>query len=295
MSINLNFPNLNYFNQIKNSIIDPQGKEISEELIWLTLGGEWGDSKFPVIISGRGEPVLFIHGFDSCFMEFRRIYPILRNHFKLIIPDLLGFGFSPRFKNYKYNPENIIRNLTDLLKVLNLKNQIKLVGASMGGSVALLLSNNIPNNIEKIIMLSPAGLFNDPKSLPLPFNQFGAMFLGSPIVRRNLCRQAFAFPNKSVGAKEEQIASIHTGCPRWRDSLASFAKSGGFGGTYKYLSNIPTKTICGENDRILGFKELERLKEKRQLNYLNLKNCGHLPHLDLPETTGKVILDFFNN
>ena len=292
---NLNFPNLNYFKKVKDTLIDSEGIKICEEVAWLTLNEKWGVAKFPVVISGEGDPIVFLHGFDSCFLEFRRIYPILKKHFKVIVPDLFGFGFSPRFKNYIYNPENIISNLSDLLDELNLKNKIKLVGASMGGSAALLLAHKIPDRIEKITLLSPAGLFDDPKSLLPPFNQIGAMFLGLPIVRKNLCKQAFATPDKSVGPKEEQIASIHTGCPRWRDSLASFARSGGFGGTSKYIIDIPIKTICGEKDRILGINELKRLQKNKNLNCLHLKNCGHLPHLDAADSTAKIIIDFFKS
>ena len=109
--------------------------------------------------------------------------------------------------------------------------------------------------------MSPAGLFGESKSIPFPLNQIGASFLGLPQVRKSLCRQAFAFPDKSVGEMEEQIASIHLGCKGWRNSLASFAKSGGFSGTHKYIQNIPIKTLCGENDRILGKKEIKNIKK----------------------------------
>ena len=226
-------------------------------------------------------------------MEFRRIYPYLKNHFQLIIPDLFGFGFSPRIFNNQYNPENIILNLIDLIKELKISKKLNIVGASMGGSAALLLSKEISKDIEKIILLSPAGLFGDSKSIPRPFNQIGAAFLGLPLVRKNLCRQAFAYPDKSVGIKEEQIASIHLGCRGWRNSLASFANSGGFGGSYKYFQNHPVKTVCGLNDRILGKNELNKLRNTKSLNFLGLKNCGHLPHIDLPELTSKIIFDFF--
>ena len=162
-----------------------------------------------------------------------------------------------------------------------------IVGASMGGSVAINLAKEIPDLIDKIILLSPAGLFGESKIIPFPLNQIGATFLGLPQVRKSLCRQAFAYPDKCVGSMEEQIASIHLGCSGWRNSLASFAKSGGFAGTYEYLQNISIKTICGENDRILGRKEINRIKRLDQLNFIGLKNCGHLPpvsytHLTLP-------------
>ena len=129
--------------------------------------------------------------------------------------------------------------------------------------------------------------------IPYPLNQMGAAFLGLPQVRKSLCRQAFAYPDKSVGRMEEQIASIHLGCLGWRNSLASFAKSGGFAGTCKYIQNIPIKTVCGENDRILGKKEILRLKNIGQLNFIGLQNCGHLPHLDFPFLSSKIIEDYF--
>mgnify|MGYP005744940615 FL=1 len=287
------YSHYDYFNTVKNIIFDPLGRDILNETQWIELNQNWGDAKFPILISGVGDPILFLHGFDSSLLEFRRIYPYLKNHFQLIIPDLFGFGFSPRIFNNQYNPENIILNLIDLIKELKISKKLNIVGASMGGSAALLLSKEISKDIDKIILLSPAGLFGDSKSIPRPFNQIGAAFLGLPLVRKNLCRQAFAYPDKSVGIEEEQIASIHLGCKGWRNSLASFANSGGFGGSYKYFQNHPVKTVCGLNDRILGKNELNKLRNTKSLNFLGLKNCGHLPHIDLPELTSKIIFDFF--
>ncbi len=285
--------NIDYFEKIKLSIQDPLGLNISNDVNWIKLDEKWNYSQFPVVIGGSGKPVLFLHGFDSSFLEFRRIYPFLKNKFKLIIPDLLGFGFTPRNASSEYNPPKIISNLVDIINTLNLKNKLMIVGASMGGSVAINLAKEIPDLIDKIILLSPAGFFGESKIIPFPLNQIGATFLGLPQVRKSLCRQAFAYPDKSVGLMEEQIASIHLGCSGWRNSLASFAKSGGFAGTYKYMKNISIKTVCGENDRILGKKEINKIKQIDQLNFIALKNCGHLPHVDLPSLTGKIIYDYF--
>ena len=163
----------------------------------------------------------------------------------------------------------------------------------MGGSAALKLAYKISDSIDKMILLSPAGLFGEPKSIPFPLNQVGASFLGLPQVRKSLCRQAFAFPDKCVGEMEEQIASIHLGCEGWRNSLASFAKSGGFAGTHKYIQKIPIKAVCGENDRILGKKEIEKIRRIDKLNFVGLQNCGHLPHVDLPSLSSKIIEDYF--
>ena len=285
--------NIDYFEKVKNSLEDPLGVNISKDVNWIKLNENWNFSEFPVVIGGTGQPILFLHGFDSSFLEFRRIYPFLKKKYLIIIPDLLGFGFTPRIASNQYNPGKIISNLIDIINTLNLKNKLKIVGASMGGSVAIQLAMEIPDLIDKIILLSPAGLFGETQNIPFPLNQLGASFLGLSQVRKSLCRQAFAFPDKSVGSMEEQIASIHLGCSGWRNSLASFAKSGGFAGTYSYMQNISIKTICGENDRILGKKEINKIQQIEQLNFISLKNCGHLPHVDLPSLSSKIIYDYF--
>ncbi len=285
--------NVDFFESAKISLLDPLGLHLANDVKWIKLNQKWNSLKFPVVIGGKGQPVVLLHGFDSSFLEFRRIYQSLKSNFQVIIPDLLGFGFSPRCATNEYNPSKIISYLIDLLKTLQIRNNLKIIGASMGGATALNLAFEMPDSFDKIILLSPAGLFGEPKSIPFPLNQIGASFLGLPQVRKSLCRQAFAFPDECVGEMEEQIASIHLGCKGWRNSLASFAKSGGFAGTHKYIQNIPIKTLCGENDRILGKKEIKNLRKIEKLNYVGLQNCGHLPHVDLPALSSKIIQDYF--
>ncbi|MBO8221205.1 alpha/beta fold hydrolase [Prochlorococcus marinus] len=285
--------NIEFFESSRSSLLDPLGLYLANDVKWIKLNENWNSLKFPVVMGGKGQPVLLLHGFDSSFLEFRRIYQSLKKNFLVIAPDLLGFGFSPRCVTNEYNPSKIISYLIDLLKTLQITKNLKIIGASMGGSAALELAFKISDSIDKIILLSPAGLFGEPKSIPFPLNQIGASFLGLPQVRKSLCRQAFAFPDECVGEMEEQIASIHLGCQGWRNSLASFAKSGGFAGTHKYIQNIPIKVVCGENDRILGKKEIKNIRKIDKLNFVGLRNCGHLPHIDLPSLSSKIIEDFF--
>ena len=285
--------NVDFFERTKISLLDPLGLYLANDVKWIKLNENWNSLKFPVVIGGEGQPILLLHGFDSSFLEFRRIYQSLKRNFRVIIPDLLGFGFTPRCATNEYTPSKIVSYLIDLLRTLQITNNLKIVGASMGGSTALKLAFEISYAVDKILLLSPAGLFGEPKRIPFPLNQIGASFLGLPQVRKSLCRQAFAFPDKCVGEMEEQIASIHLGCKGWRNSLASFAKSGGFAGSHKYIQNIPIKAVCGVNDRILGKKEIKNIRKIDKLNFVGLQNCGHLPHVDLPSLSSKIIQDYF--
>ena len=212
--------NIKFFENAKVSLLDPLGLNLANDVKWIKLNEKWNSLKFPVVVGGKGQPVLLLHGFDSSFLEFRRIYQALKTNYQVIIPDLLGFGFSPRCATSEYSPSKIISYLIDLLETLHVRNKLKIIGASMGGSTALKLAFEIPKFIDKIILLSPEGLFGEPKNIPFPLNQIGASFLGLPQVRKSLCRQAFAYPDNCVGKMEEQIASIHLGCKGWRNSLA---------------------------------------------------------------------------
>ena len=136
--------NIEFFESAKKSLLDPLGLYLANDVKWIKLNDNWNSSKFPVVVGGKGQPILLLHGFDSSFLEFRRIYQSLKKNFQVIIPDLLGFGFTPRCATYEYNPSKIISYLIDLLKTLQIRKNLRIVGASMGGSTALNLAFEIP-------------------------------------------------------------------------------------------------------------------------------------------------------
>ena len=113
--------NAEFFESAKLSLLDPLGLYLANDVKWIKLNQNWNSLKFPVVMGGKGPPILLLHGFDSSFLEFRRIYKSLKKNFKVIIPDLLGFGFSPRCATNEYNASKIISFLIDLLNTLKIK------------------------------------------------------------------------------------------------------------------------------------------------------------------------------
>ena len=118
---NFNDLNIEFFEKVKTTLQDPLGLKISNDVSWIKLNEKWNSSQFPVVTGGVGQPILLLHGFDSSFLEFRRIYPFLKNDFQIIIPDLLGFGFSPRIASNIYDTRKIISNLIDIIESLKIK------------------------------------------------------------------------------------------------------------------------------------------------------------------------------
>ena len=66
--------NVDFFESAKNSLLDPLGLYLANDVQWIKLNKKWNSLKFPVVIGGKGQPILLLHGFDSSFLEFRRIY-----------------------------------------------------------------------------------------------------------------------------------------------------------------------------------------------------------------------------
>ena len=274
-----------YIKKIKGHLIDKQARKLIEDIRWIQLEGVSANKSdlFPTVLTGEGEKVILLHGFDSCFLEYRRLIPFLKKKNKLIIPDLYGFGFCPRSIGNKYGFKYLMKHLNAVLNYFSENQPIGIIGASMGGALALELARQNPKKINKLLLLSPAGLSGKNPKIPWPLNYFGAYFLSQPFIRRGLCRQAFANPTKSVGAAEEQIASIHLKVPGWQSSLAEFAAEGGVSDCGNPKPNQPIAIILGKYDRIIPKSEK---KETRRLYNSNIQiaaNSGHLPHLEEPE------------
>ena len=230
-----------------STLLDPLAREQLKGLDWLELScTDGGADHYPVVTVGSGPPVLLLHGFDSSNLEFRRLVPLLKTNHTLIIPDLFGFGFCPRPERTSYGPEPVLNHLDALLDSLPTDESIGLIGASMGGSVAMELARRHPNRIHRLLLLAPAGLDGKPMPLPPVLDQLGVWFLGRPGVRQGLCRQAFTDPDSNVGEPEIEIASLHLKVPGWARSLAAFARSGGFAGCGTPLPSQPLH-VSGES------------------------------------------------
>ncbi|MFM7087363.1 MAG: alpha/beta fold hydrolase [Cyanobium sp.] len=271
------------------SLLDPLGRQLAAAVQWWALEGL--EQHWPVAVLGQGPPLLLLHGFDSSHQEFRRLAPLLAADHRLYIPDLYGFGFCPRPQQGDYSPAGVLRHLEALLQAIAAREgdrPLGLIGASMGGSVAVELARRCPARIARLLLLAPAGLTGRPMPLPPLLDGLGVRFLALPGVRRGLCRSAFADPDRSVGAPELEIASLHLATPGWADSLRRFARSGGFAGCGEPLPSQPLQVLWGENDRILRPPQKRAALALLGSRLQEVPACGHLPHIDQPQLVARV-------
>jgi pimeloyl-ACP methyl ester carboxylesterase len=105
---------------------------------------------------GRGEAVVLIHGSPGAVADFGHLEPALAARFRVLIPDLPGFGHSARWL-----PDYGIRAHARYLRAL-LDDQgipsAHVVGFSMGGGVALHLADLAPDRVRSVTLCGGIGV-----------------------------------------------------------------------------------------------------------------------------------------
>jgi pimeloyl-ACP methyl ester carboxylesterase len=129
---------------------------------WVILDGQ----PLNVIELGEGPPLVFVHGLIGRWTHWmEQLLPFAADH-RVIALDLPGFGSSPRPAAEKISISFYARMVEKLLAFLEI-DAAAMVGHSMGGFTAVELAINHPQRVERLVLISPAGLstYNDRRSL----------------------------------------------------------------------------------------------------------------------------------
>ena len=109
--------------------------------------------------------IILLHGFASSASFFKEQIKILKNAYRILAFDALGHGRSDHSedlnitKNIRYE---IIRDLEDLLKYLNIKEEFGIIGHSLvGGMIAQLICIKNPEKIKYLILLNSGYIIID--------------------------------------------------------------------------------------------------------------------------------------
>ncbi len=108
---------------------------------------------------GEGDPVLFVHGSGpgvTAWANWRLNLPEFAKSFRVIAPDMFGFGYSDS-KGRIENKQIWVDQLATLLDGLGL-DKVSMVGNSFGGGITLAFMIAHPDRVERAVLMGPAGL-----------------------------------------------------------------------------------------------------------------------------------------
>ncbi len=111
---------------------------------------------------GEGKPLFLLHGSGpgvSAWTNWSKVMPDLAGNFRVIAPDIAGFGFTEFKADSKYDIELWVGHLTGIMDALGIE-KASFVGNSFGGALSIGLALFAPQRVDKLVLLgTPAGEF----------------------------------------------------------------------------------------------------------------------------------------
>jgi pimeloyl-ACP methyl ester carboxylesterase len=102
---------------------------------------------------GAGPPLLFVHGTPTWSFEWRHLIAGLRDSYRCIAPDHLGFGKSPRPADAEYSPAAHADRLRQFVTRLGL-DDVTLVVHDFGGLIGLPLAIDPPRIVRRLVVIN---------------------------------------------------------------------------------------------------------------------------------------------
>lgn len=102
--------------------------------------------------AGAGEPLVLLHGWPQHWYMWRRLVPALAERYRLVMPDLRGFGWSDAPAG-DYRKERLAADVRALLDVLGL-DRVRLMGHDWGALTGYLLALHHPERVERFVPLN---------------------------------------------------------------------------------------------------------------------------------------------
>jgi pimeloyl-ACP methyl ester carboxylesterase len=116
-----------------------------------------GDHRVVYSEGGQGETVVLLHGFGASADSWNRFAKPLTKHYRVMAPDLPGWGASTRLAKASYGYPAQVERLHQFFSRLKL-GRVHLVGHSMGGFLASAYAAQYPDEVITLGLIAPHGM-----------------------------------------------------------------------------------------------------------------------------------------
>lgn len=245
---------------------------------------------------GQGQPLILIHGFGADKDNFTRVARQLTPKFKVIAPDLLGFGESAKPAELSYAVADQMERLRGFAKALGVE-QAHLGGSSMGGFIAATWAAKYPTEVQSLWLLAPGGVFSAPESDLAALLKKGT---ANPLLVRSEedFRTTYAFamadPPFVPGPFLDVLAQRRVANFELEQKIFVAIRERSTP-LEQLVSGLQTSTriVWGDRDRALDVGGAEILKGLMpNASALIMAGIGHLPMIERPKEVGEDYLAF---
>lgn len=242
------------------------------------------------IAEGEGECVVLLHGWGSNITLFKSMTDVLKIKYKVIAPDMPGFGLSDE----PPAPWCVSDYVDFIIKFLNKLGVTKatFLGHSFGGRVIIKFfeRDSLPFEINKIILVDSAGVkpkMTFKKNMKIKTYKLGKKFLSLGIVKK-------LFPNALNNLQSKSgSADYKAASPLMKQTMVRVVNED----LVHLFPKVtpPTLLVWGENDLATPVSDAIRMEELMpDAGKVVLKGCGHYSFLDDMYTFNRVLASFMN-
>lgn len=239
---------------------------------------------------GQGEPLVLLHGFGADKDNWTRVAAELTGDYRVIAPDLPGFGESGRPENGDYRLRPQAERVDAFADELGLT-RFYLGGNSMGGAIAGAYAGAHPDRLLGLWLLAPLGVAGAESSELMNRLQSGGdnpLVAGTAEEFYQLMDWVFADPPYIPAPVKEVLA--HRAVARqdlYRRIFGQLNESPENGFVLEEVLagiDVPVLVTWGEEDRLLHVSGARVLAETDpdDVQVERMPGVGHLPMMERP-------------
>lgn len=250
---------------------------------------------------GEGPALVLLHGFGGNKDNWTRMAADLTGDYRVIAPDLPGFGESGRPEDDNYRLDAQAERVHAFVNALGLE-RFHLGGNSMGGALAGIYAAEHGDRLTSLWLLAPAGVAGaEPSDLAARLEEGGE----NPLVPRNpgqfyeLLDWVFSDPPYIPAPVKYVLA--HQAVERrdlYRRIFEQINENGGFALEEVVAgADVPVLVIWGEEDRLLHVSGARVLAEAapNDVQVERMPGVGHLPMMERPGESAAAFRAFAND
>ncbi len=254
----------------------------------------------------QGSPVVLVHGLGGYAETWWPNNLALARQHRVFVVDLPGFGRSDKPASAPYDYPYFATFIHDFMAALGIE-KAALAGHSMGGGVALQFALAYPAQVERLVLVSSAGLG---KEVSLMLRLASLPLLGELATRPGL--QASRDFMKEIlydpALITEQDVQLDFAMASQAGAQQAFLKAlralgTVFGQKEKFtgpildsLPSLPQLTLVfwGRQDKIVPVSQAEAARRIPNVRLEIFERCGHIPQFEHPEPFDRALQEFLS-
>lgn len=248
---------------------------------------------------GEGAPVLLIHGSGpgvTGWANWRLTIPVLARQFRVLAPDMVGFGYTERPAGVQYNMDTWVSHIIDFMDALGIE-RAHVVGNSFGGGLALALAIRAPQRVKRLVLMGSAGI-----AFPITEGLDRVWGYTPSLDNMRGLLDVFAYNRNLVNdelARMRYEASIRPGFQEAFSQMFPAPRQRGVDGLASPVEAIralphETMVVHGREDKVIPLEssyQLFGLIPKSQLHVFG--QCGHWTQIEHAARFNQLVGDFF--